>query len=233
MRPRLTIALLCAFVACLAVAATALGAAAIGIYRNNMDNATRRTQIVKLKGANCVRGGGNQVLRVAVGKQTDECSYRTPVVGRDLEVGVSARLLEGTPRSIRKRMFIGLNLRAGGGGKYQLAVFPTQRKFQIRKEFPNGTLQYIKVVKGVKRLKNGINDRNDLRFRAFNVTSGANKGGCRLVVNINGKKQLAVTDPKGGSLAGRYSGFSVGSSKSSSGAVASFDDAVVRVPSPF
>ncbi len=128
---------------------------------------------------------------------------------------------------------VAANLRAGGGGEYQLAVFPLQRKLQIRKDFPNGTRKYIKVEKGVKRIKNKINKGNKLRFRAFNITRGANKGGCRIAVNINDKKLAAVTDPRGGSLAGRFSGFSVGSSKNSSRAVASFDDVVVRVPSPF
>ena len=233
MRQRFTFALLCAFVACLAVAAGALATAAIGIYRNSMDSASKRSQMVKLSGRNCERGGAPRALRIVVGKRTPECAYRTPVVGRDLEVAVTARLLSGTPRALRRKMFVAANLRAGAGGKYQLAVFPLQRKLQIRKDFPNGTRKYIKVEKGVKRIKNKINKGNKLRFRAFNITSGANKGGCRIVVNINDKKIAAVTDPRGGSLAGRFSGFSVGSSKNSSRAVASFDDVVVRVPSPF
>jgi hypothetical protein len=233
MRKRLTFALICASVACLAVAATALATAAISVYRNSMNNAAKRSQTVKLSGRNCERGGAPTALRVVVGKRTDECIYRTPVVGRDLEVFVTARLLSGTPKALRKKIFLAANLRSGGGGKYQLAVFPLQRKFQIRKDFPNGTRQFLKVEKGVKKIKNKINNANKLRLRAFNVTSGANKGGCRILVFINDKKVAAVTDPRGGSLAGRYSGFSVGSSKNSSGAVATFDDIVVRVPSPF
>ncbi len=233
MRKRLTFALICASVACLAVAATAFATAAIGIYRNSMDTGSKRSQMVKLSGSNCERGGARTALRISVGKRTPECSYRTPVIGRDLEVFVTARLLNGTPKALRKKIFLAANLRSGGGGKYQLAVFPLQRKFQIRKDFPNGTRQFIKVKKGVKRIKNKINNANKLRLRAFNITSGANKDGCRILVYINDKKVAAITDPHGGSLEGRYSGFSVGSSKNASRAVASFDDAVVRVPSPF
>jgi hypothetical protein len=233
MRKRLQFGLLCATSACLAVAATALGAGPIGIYRNNMDKPAKRSQMVKLSGKKCERGGASTALKVVVGKRTDECIYRTPVLGRDLEVLVTGRLLSGTPKSLRRKIFLAANLRAGGGGSYQVAVFPLQRRFQIRKDLPNGSRQFIKVGKGVKQIKNKINNANKIRLRAFNITSGANKGGCRILVFINGKKVAAITDPLGGSLAGRYSGFSVGSSKNSSGAVASFDDVVVRVPSPF
>ena len=233
MRNRLTIALICAFAASAAIAASALGQAAIAIYSNNMDSAAKRSQVVKLSGANCDRGGAPTALRVAVGKRTDECNYRTPVIGRDLEVFATARLLSGTPKALRKRIFVAANLRSGAGSRYQLAVFPLRRKFQVRKEFPNGTRKLLKDETGVKRIRRKINQANELRLRAFNITAGPDKGGCRILAFINDKRVAAVTDPRGGLFEGRYSGFSVGSKKSASRAVASFDDIIVRVPSPF
>ncbi len=230
---RITFALICVLAASAAFAASALGQAAIAIYSNNMDSAAKRSQVVKLSGSNCNRGGASTALRVAVGKRTDECSYRTPVIGRDLEVFATARLLSGTPKALRKRIFVAANLRSGSGSRYQLAVFPLRRKFQIRKDFANGTRKLLKDENGVKRIRRKINQANKLRLRAFNITTGPDKGGCRILAFINDKRVAALTDPRGGVFEGRYSGFSVGSKNSASRSVASFDDIVIRVPTPF
>jgi hypothetical protein len=232
MRKRITTILLAAAAASLALAASAFAVRAIGIYSNNMDSVAKRKQIVKVSGRNCNRGGSDRAFRIVVGKATTECSYRTPVVGRDLEVLATGRLLSGTPRGIRKRTFIALNLRTGGGGTYQLAVFPRLRKYQLRKDLPDGSRKFLAIGKGIKRI-HGINQANDLRLRAFNREDTQVKGDVRLLVFIGDKRMAVVTDSKGGELEGRFSGVSVGSSKSASGAVASFDDVGVRVPSPF
>jgi hypothetical protein len=42
-----------------------------------------------------------------------------------------------------------------------------------------------------------------------------------------------VTDHAAGDLEGRAASFSVGATKNAKGAVASFDDVVLRVPNPF
>jgi hypothetical protein len=232
MRKRLSISLLIAAFGALALSAGAIAAGAIGIYGNNMDSVAKRKQIVKLSGRVCERGGSNAAFKVALGKRTQECLYRTPVVGRDIEVDAVARLLSGTPRDIRKRTFVALNLRTGGGGKYQLAVFPRLRKFQVRKDLPDGTRKFLAVGKHIQRI-HGLNQANVLRFRAFNREDTQPKGDVRLTVIIGGKRQAVVTDPAGADLQGRYVGFSVGSSKNAPGAVGSFDDVAVRVPSPF
>jgi hypothetical protein len=229
---RFTITLLAAVFACLATAGTALAVKAIAIYANDMDSVAKRAQIVKISGSNCDRGGSDIALRVTVGKRTDECVYRTPVVGRDLEIIATARLLSGTPRALRKRTFLALNLRNGGGGNYQLAVFPLQRKFQLRKDLPDGTRKFLDVGKRIKRI-HGINKANKLRLRAFNIERTKDKDDCRLLVYIGDKRLAVVTDDHAGPLRGRYASVSVGSSKSASGATASFDDVLVRVPSPF
>jgi hypothetical protein len=233
MRNRITFALICALAVSAAMAASAFGQAAIAIYSNNMDSGPKRSQVVKLSGENCDRGGASTALRVAVGKRTDECSYRTPVIGRDLEVFATARLLSGTPKALRKRTFVAANLRSGAGSRYQLAVFPLRREYQIRKEFANGSRKLLAEKKGAKRVRHKINQANKLRLRAFNITSGPDKGGCRILAFINDHRVAALTDPRGGIFEGRYSGFSVGAKNSASRAVASFDDIVVRVPAPF
>ena len=232
MGKRLKTATLVAVAGCLATAAAAIAADAIAIYSNDMDTIARRAQIVKISGSRCERGGSPRALRVTVGKRTDECIYRTPVVGRDLEISATERLLSGTPRAIRKDVFLALDLRTGGGGKYQLAVFPLQRKFQLRKDLPDGTRSFLAVGKGVRRI-HGINRANVLRLRAFNLTETRDKDDCRLLVFIGDKRLAVVTDDHAGPLKGRYAGISVGSSRTAGGAVASFDDLLVRVPSPY
>jgi hypothetical protein len=229
MRKRLPIALL-AVAACLTPAVTAVGA--VGIYRNDMETNSRRAQMVKLSGRSCERGGSPRALKTELGRRTEECIYRTPVVGRDLEIGATVRLLSGTPREMRQRMFLAVNLRNGGGGKYQLAVFPLQKKFQLRKELPDGTRRFLAVGKNIRRIK-GTNRATEVRLRAFNLTETRDNDDCRLLVHVGDKRLAVVTDDNAGSLRGRYASVSVGSARSADGAVASFDDVVVRVPSPF
>lgn len=232
MGKRLKTATLVAVLGSLAIASAAIGANAIAIYGNNLDSTAKRSQVVKTSGRSCDRGGSPRALRVTVGKRTDECIFRTPVVGRDLEIFGTARLLSGTPRPIRKRTFLALNLRTGGGGKYQLAVFPLQRKFQLRKDLPDGSRKFLAVGKRIRRI-HGVNRANVLRLRAFNMTGTRDKDDCRLLVFIGDKRLAVVTDDHAGPLKGRYAGISVGSSRNAAGAVASFDDLLVRVPSPF
>lgn len=231
MRFRLITALLTVSVAGLALA-TSAGAALIGIYRNAMESTGQRAQVVKLAGERCGRGGSDHAFRMTVGKQTKECTYRTPVLGRDLEIAATARLLSNTPESLQKKAYLALNLRSGDGGHYQLAVYPMQGKSQLRKVLPDGSIQYLQIEKNVKTVQ-GLNKANDLRLRAFNVTGGPEKGSCRILAYVGGTLVGDVVDPAAGELQGRASGFSVGASTIAKGAVASVDNLVIRVPSPF
>lgn len=232
MRPRFTSALLAALAGCLALAGSAAAVRGLAIYGNNMDSPGKRAQMVKLSGRNCDRGGSPRALKIEVGERTQECIYRTPVVGRDVEIFATARLLSGTPKAMRQRIFVAVNLRNGGGAKYQLAVFPAQRKFQLRKQLPDGTVEFLAVGKRIKRIR-ATNKANRLRLRAFNIERTRDRDDCRLLVYIGDKRFAVVTDRQAGPLQGRYASVSVGSRRAASGAVASFDDALVRVPSPF
>lgn len=89
----------------------------VAIYRNALDTTAERTEILKLSGRNRSRGGNEGTLQISVGKRTEECAFRMPVLGRNLEIAVTARLLARTPRPVARRAFIGLVLRAGGGAK--------------------------------------------------------------------------------------------------------------------
>jgi hypothetical protein len=216
----------------MAILASVAAATLIGVYRNGMESKAQLGQIVKLSGHSCGRHGTAHALRVTIGKRTKECSYRTPVIGRDLEIAATARLLGSTPKALQKSTFVALDLRAGGGTRYQFVAYPLQRKTQLRKIHADGTIEYLDIEKDVAKVR-GLDKANELRLRAFNITEGDEKGNCRLLAFVGGKQVSNVIDEGAGDLGGRASGFSVGSAKVAKGAEASFDDVVVRVPGPF
>jgi hypothetical protein len=223
-----------AFLATLAVAALACavaGGAMIGVYRNSMESLAQRSQLVKLSGRNCARAGANGAMRVTLGKKTAACSFRTPVLGRDLEIAATERLLSGTPENLQRKAFLGVELRAGEGFKYQLLVFPRQKKAQLVKVSGEGS-KYLAIAKNEKAVM-GINAANKLRLRAVNVTSGPEKGQARLFAYVGNTLVGEAKDDAAGDLTGRNSTVVVGTIKNGNGVVASVDDVVVRVPSPF
>lgn len=230
MRLRFLSPLLAALVAGLLCCAVA-GAAMIGIYRNGMESLAQRSQLVKLSGKSCARAGAGGALRITVGKATSSCSFRTPVLGRDLEIAATERLLSGTPTALQRKAYLGLMLRAGGGSKYALLVFPRQKKAQLIKVTGEGT-KYLAIAKNEKAVV-GINEANKLRLRAVNVTNGPEKGQARLFAYVGNKLVGEAKDDGAGELSGRASAVVVGTIKNGNGIVASVDDVVVRVPSPF
>lgn len=217
--------------AALLAGAASAGGALVGIYRNGMESDAQRGQIVKLSGERCGRGGSDHAVRIVVGKRTKECAYRTPVIGRDLELAAVGRLLSSTPKALQRKAFLAINLRTGGAGAgYQLAVFPRQGKAQLRKIFSDGRIEYLHIEKGVKT--GGLDRANELRLRAFNLSSGPKQGTCQIVAYVGGQLVADVNDAASGELEGRASGFSLGAIGSGKGVVGSFDDVVVRVPAP-
>jgi hypothetical protein len=230
MKMRSTLVSLAVATALLAVAGPASGAL-IGIYRDAMETSAQRGEPVKLSGERCGRGGSDHAFKVVVGKRTKECSYRTIVFGRDLEISATARLLSSTPKAVRQKAYLALTLRSGEGSHYQLLAYPLQRKAQLRKTLTDGSFEYLRIAKHVKTIQ-GVDKANKLRLRAFNITSGPDKGHCRILAYVGKVLVADFTDRAAGDLQGRASGFAVGATKNAKGAAASFDDVVVRVPSP-
>jgi hypothetical protein len=230
MRIRLCKATIASLAAVAAGATTAL-AAAVPIYSNDMSSIAERGELRKASGRNCDRGGSEVALRVEAGRRTAACSYRTPVIGRDLEIFSTERLLSGTPASTRGRIYVGLGLRNGGGGGYLLQVFPVRKTWKLRREVPGAGGSVL--ASGNSRRIDGVNDANRLGLRAFNLTGTSDPDDCRLVARLNGERLAVATDPDSGPVSGRLSTVSVGAAQSANGAVASFDDVLVRVPDPF
>jgi hypothetical protein len=230
MRRKLTGVLLVALTAAL-VACPSAGAAMVGIYRNALDTKSQRSQLIKLAGRNCARAGSAGALRIGLGEKTGSCSFRTPVLGRDLEISATERLLSGTPKPLQRKAYVGLELRAGAGAKYQLLAYPLQRKVQLVKVTSEGT-KFLAIAKNQTTL-GGLNEASKLRLSAINITTGPEKGSAELRAYIGSTLVGEATDAGAGELTGRASGVIVGASKGGDGVLGSVDDLVIRVPSPF
>lgn len=198
------------------------GGAMVGVYRNVMETKGQRAQMVKLSGASCGRAGTEGALRITVGKRTDACSLRTPVIGRDLEIAATERLLSGTPPALQKKAYLGLELRAGGGAKYQLLAFPLQRKVQLVKVTGEGS-EFLAIEKDVKGLM-GVNKANALRLQAVNSEPGKS----RLTAYVGGTLVAEAKDEVAGELSGRASAVAIGAVNGGNGVIGSVDDVVVR-----
>jgi hypothetical protein len=211
------------------------GAQLIGIYRNPLDSLTQRSQLVKISGESCERRGVKGMLRITIGKKTEACALRTPVVGRDLEIVATERLLSGTPKSLQHKSYLGLELRAGGEAKYEMRVFPLQSKVQLIKITPEQT-KYLAIAKDVGLVR-GVNKANALRLRATNITEEGSelgeKGNVVLLAFLGSEQVAEAIDKAGGELQGRASAITVGALKTADGLVASVDNVIVRLPSPF
>src|ERR1700748_3601719 len=190
MKAKLAIATVSLLVAGLVVAAAASGAF-VAIYRNALETTAQRSEVLKLSGKACTRGGGQTTLNITVGKLTEECAYRTPVVGQDHEIAATASITTATPANVARKAFLGLQLRAGGGGKLELRVFPGQKKAQLVKITSEG-IHYLAIKKSVAAVKEPTM-ANVLRLR---VVSGAGEesASCKIGGYLGGELVVEASD---------------------------------------
>jgi len=123
--------------------------------------------------------------------------------------------------------YLALELRAGGGAKYQMLAFPLQRKVQLIKITAEGS-EYLAIQKDVTSLM-GINKANALRLRVLKPAPGQ----AQLSAYVGGELVSEATDETAGDLSGTASSVAVGATKTANGVIASIDDVVVRVPVAF
>ncbi len=229
MRAKLIIATVVASAVGLFAAGMASGAF-VAIYRNALETTAQRSEVLKLSGKSCTRGGGQTALKVTVGKLTEECAYRTPVIGTDLDIAATGRILEGTPAAVVKKSFLGVQLRAGGGGKLELRVFPAQKKVQIAKVTKEG-IRFLGIKKNVASLKEAMKPVV-LRLR---VVSGAAEaaGTCKIGGYLGGELVVEAEDETCNELSGEFSTISAGAPNNGVGLIAGFEAIVVRTPVRF
>jgi hypothetical protein len=205
-------------------------AAFVAIYRNALETTAQRAEVLKLAGKSCARGGGQTALKVTVGKLTEECAYRTPVVGTDLEIAATARILTGTPTAVARKAFLGLQLRAGGGGKLELRVFPGQKKVQLAKVTKEG-IHYLAIKKNVVAVKEPTM-ANVLRLRVVSG-GGEESATCKIGGYLGGELVIEASDEACSELSGESTALSAGAPNNGSGLIAGFEAIVVRTPVRF
>jgi hypothetical protein len=217
-----------------AISSVALAAAATGavipIYSNDMASTAARSQLVHFGGGKCSRSSGAGALKVGVGAGTRECQLRTPVIGSNLDIKATARLLDTTPSSLQSSVYVAVGVRDGSDSQYQLAVFPKKGSFQLRRDVPpNGDRTLL--AHGDASAVKDVGQANKLRLQAFPSPDG----GTRVTAFVNGRKLASVVEDAhtASTLGGRYSTVAVGAAKAAKDASASFDDLTVAVPDPF
>jgi hypothetical protein len=212
------------------VAAGAASGAFVAIYRNALESTAQRGEVLKISGQSCTRGGGQTSLKITVGKLTEECAYRTPVIGSDLEIAATGRIISGTPAAVSRKAFLGLQLHVGGGGKLELRVFPAQKKVQIVRVTKEG-IHFLAIKKNVKAVQ-PAEKANVLRLR---VIGGAKEeaGTCKIGGYLGGEKVIEAGDEACSEVSGEMTALSAGAPNNGSGLIASFEAIVVRVPVRF
>jgi hypothetical protein len=225
------ILLLTALVSALGMfAAGAASGAFVAIYRNALETTAQRTEVRKLAGKSCTRGGGQTSLKITVGKLTEECAYSTPVIGSNLEIAATGRILSGTPTAVAKKAFLGLQMRAGNGGKLELRVFPGQKKVQIAKITEEG-IHYLAIKKNVAAVKEPTK-ANVLRLRIVSG-SGEEAATCKIGGYLAGELVIEAAEESCADLEGETTALSAGAPDNGSGLIAGFEAIVVRVPVRF
>jgi hypothetical protein len=211
-------------------AAGAASGAFVAIYRNALESTAQRSEVLKLSGKSCTRGGGATSLKITVGKLTEECAYRTPVIGSDLEIAATGRIISGTPAAVARKSFLGLQLRVGGGGKLELRVFPAQKKVQVARITKEG-IRYLAIKKNVKAVQ-PAEKANVLRLRVIS-SAGEEAGTCKIGGYLGGERVIEASDEECGQLSGQMTAISAGATNNGSGLIASFEAIVVRTPVRF
>lgn len=228
-KPLLRAALAAATLGALAFTAGA-DASTVTIYNNSLASADGRAQILQMRAkTNCERGGSPKAFRFELGAKAEECFYRVPVVGRDLQVSAVARIFKSTPPKVLRRAYAGVSLRQNtDGSRYQFVVWPSTRRFGLRKVMPNGRIINLGSEKAGRKV-NGPGKANRITLRAFNGP----KGGAKLIGIVNGNKVAVAGDERGNELTGRDTSFSIGAKNGGRGAIGSFVDLRVAMPDPF
>lgn len=234
-RPVLAVALLAAatLVVLGLAAPRATAVSSLTIYSNNLTSPSGVSKLRKYGKGTCSHKGSTKSLRVKVGRSTRECFYNIPVVGRDLQATITARLFKSPPKALRKRTWMAVNLRqARDGSRYQFAVLSQTGRYSLRKVYPDGRIKHLAHGRDRKAIR-PVLKANRITLRAYNGIGKLPSGTARLVGIVNGKRLAVVDDTHGNELTGRDTTISIGSSKGARGAYGSFIRARVAMPDPF
>jgi hypothetical protein len=214
------------FTCSLAIAALAgLAFASVRVYDNNFARSSD-AKALELAGKGCeadLRGKKKQ-LGVTTAEGGSRCRLRLPVAGDspkpDHIVQVDAKLLPKTDAKVRKRVYVALTVREGGGGYYELRVYPERREYRLVRKPGDQAFPVTEKDNGIGK----TGDKNGLTLRALgnDVSAKVNKVGVS-----------PVTDPAPDQVRGTRLSMVLGQEGGSKkGAAVWFSDLQVKVPNP-
>jgi hypothetical protein len=206
------------------VAFAGVALAGVLIYSNTLSSNSAGKQLAHFEGnrSNCARHvRGGSLLIQATGK--DLCGYRLPLEGdrRQPDHTLQARLKldKQTPKKLRKKSYVGVAVRVGGGTGYYLRLLPSRHQFALRR------LPHAKGFnRSGKTKKIKASKWNHVRLQAIGST---------ITAIVNGKKVASVDDSADTGVTGRKAEVFAGANKANStGAFGRVDDVRLLVPSP-
>jgi hypothetical protein len=225
-RPSSRLRLLIALTALVLLGAGAIALASVTVYSNDFSSKHEFGEIERGHGKHCDRNyrAGKEVLRAVVTRSPETCSLMPPVFGDapqpDHIFQFQGKILTSTPKKYREKAFLLAAVRVGGGGRYELRVFPKTHKFQLSRR-PNAAGF---PVEGMSADIEGIGKRNKLRIQAI---------GDQVRALVNGTNVGSVVDPNPGQLEGTKMEMGVGNKRSGHKKTeATFDRVRVEVPNP-
>jgi hypothetical protein len=214
------------FACSLAVTAVAgLALASVRVYENNFSRASDGKSL-DLSGKGCdadVRGNKNQ-LGVTTEEGGTRCRLRLPVQGDaarpDHIIEAEGKLLPRTDEKVRNRVYLGLTVREGGGGFYELRVYPGRREYRLVRKPEAEGFPVSDRDQGIGK----TGDKNRLTLRAL---------GAEVSAKVNRVAVSPVADPAPDDLDGTKLSLVVGQEgRSKEGAAVWLSDVSVKVPNP-
>ena len=206
----------------------ASASAVVYIYKNSFGSKAAYNEIDSISGGKkCDRSysSDSKIMRVEVRGDTF-CEYSPPVTGDadqpDHEIVLDGRILEATPKNVRRHAYLAVRVRVGDGTWYEFRVNPKEKTYKFTRE-PAGGGSGLPINGSDNKIK-GIGEGNKLRLR---IT------GNDVTAFINGKSVENYNDPNPGQVTGRKVAFGTGSTKKANpGPVARFTSIKVGVPTP-
>jgi hypothetical protein len=208
------------------VAATAF--AGVTVYKNNFSSKREAKELRHAEGKKCEKNWRKKGESIAVKARKGPmvCGYRPPVEGDgaapDHSIQVQEKLLKDTPKSVRDRAYLGVAVRSGKKGGYELWVFPTKQKFKLARRAGKGPPTFL--AKGNNKAIKGPDKSNVMSLKAV---------GSKLIAKVNGKRVAKAVDRNASGIKGRKLEAMLGNKKRrNKAAVATFDNVKVQVPKP-
>jgi hypothetical protein len=206
----------------------ASASAVVYVYKNGFGSKSAYKSIDSISGGKkCDRSyqADSKVMRIEMRGRTF-CEYSPPITGDadqpDHEIVAEGRILDATPKNVRKQAYLGVRVRVGEGTYYEFRVTPKGGDYRLTRE-PAGGGSGLPITGHANAIK-PLGENNELRLR---IT------GNDVTAFVNGNSVATYNDPNPGQVTGRKVSFGMGSTKKASpGPVGRFTSLKVGVPNP-